>query len=337
MMGKRMPTKNGRRFMKDIKRRTALGAGLSILAAPALAQIAAGSIRMIVPYPPGGASDVIARLMSQPMTEILGQTVVVENRPGANGGIAAELVSRAAPDGTTLLMGNAGPNALNQALYGRRLNYDSIAGFTPISLVSSVPLVMGVHLGFRPQNLQEVIAFARQRPGEVNYASGGIGSAPHLTLAQLGTLSNINWVNVAFRGGQAAITAVIGGQVQVIMDTAPVVLPQIREGRIRPIAVSTLNRIAQAPEIPTIAEQGFPGFESTSWGGIMGPPGMPSAILEKLHGTIVRVMAMPEIRQAMERQGIEPRSSTPTQFAEHIASEVRRWTKVVQDADIKPE
>jgi len=187
--------------MKDIKRRTALGAGLSILAAPALAQIAAGSIRMIVPYPPGGASDVIARLMSQPMTEILGQTVVVENRPGANGGIAAELVSRAAPDGTTLLMGNAGPNALNQALYGRRLNYDSIAGVTPISLVSSVPLVMGVHLGFPPQKLQEIIAYARQKPGEVNYASGGIGSAPHLTLAQLGTLPNINWVNVAFRDG----------------------------------------------------------------------------------------------------------------------------------------
>jgi tripartite-type tricarboxylate transporter receptor subunit TctC len=323
--------------MVNTKRRGLIGLGMASLAAPALAQTAAGSIRMIVPYPPGGASDVIARLMSQPMTEILGQTVVVENRPGANGGIAAELVSRAAPDGTTLLMGNAGPNALNQALYGRRLNYDSINGFTPISLVSSVPLVMGVFLGFPPRNLQEVIAYARQRPGEVNYASGGIGSAPHLTLAQLGTLSNINWVNVAFRGGQAAITAVIGGQVQVIMDTAPVVLPQIREGRIRAIAVSTLNRITQAPEIPTIAEQGFPGFESTSWGGIMAPPGLPLAVLERLHAAIIRVMAMPEIRQAMERQGIEPRSSTPAEFTQHITSEVQRWAKVVQDADIKPE
>ena len=163
--------------MVDTKRRGLIGLGIASLAAPALAQTSAGSIRMVVPYPPGGASDVIARLMSQPMTEILSQTVVVENRPGANGGIAAELVSRAAPDGTTLLMGNAGPNALNQALYGRRLNYDSVNGFTPISLVSSVPLVMGVFLGFPPRNLPEIIAYARQRPGEVNYASGGIGTA----------------------------------------------------------------------------------------------------------------------------------------------------------------
>jgi tripartite-type tricarboxylate transporter receptor subunit TctC len=292
---------------------------------------------MIVPYPPGGASDVIARLMSQPMTEILGQTVVVENRPGANGGIAAELVSRAAPDGTTLLMGNAGPNALNQALYGRRLNYDSITSFTPISLVSSVPLVMGVYLGFAPRNLQEIIEYARQKPGEINYAVGGVGSAPHLVLAQLGTLAGINWVSVTFRGGQLSIAAVIGGQVQIIMDTAPVVLPQIREGRIRPIAVTTASRIAQAPDIPTIAEQGFPGFEATSWGGILGPPAMQPIVIEKIHDAIIKVMARVSVRQTMERQGIEPRSSTPAEFAQHIASEVQRWTKVVQDANITPD
>ena len=323
--------------MLEFKRRSLMGLGLAGLAAPALAQIGSGSIRMIVPYPPGGASDVIARLMSQPMAEILGQTVVVENRPGANGSIAAELVSRAAPDGTTLLMGNAGPNALNQALYGRKLNYDSITSFTPISLVSSVPLVMGVFLGFPPKSLQEIIEYARQKPGEVNYATGGIGSAPHLVLAQLGTLASINWVNVTFRGGQLAIAAVLGGQVQIIMDTAPVVLPQIRDGRIRPIAVTTASRIAQAPDIPTIAEQGFPGFEATSWGGILGPPAMASAVLEKLHDTVVKVMTRPDLRQTMERQGIEPRSSTPAQFAQHIASEVQRWTKVVEDASIKPE
>jgi len=323
--------------MLNFKRRGLMGLGLTALVTPSLAQIGTGSIRMIVPYPPGGASDVIARLMSQPMTEILGQTVVVENRPGANGGIAAELVSRAAPDGTTLLMGNAGPNALNQALYGRRLNYDSITSFTPISLVSSVPLVMGVYLGFAPRNLQEIIEYARQKPGEINYAVGGVGSAPHLVLAQLGTLAGINWVSVTFRGGQLSIAAVIGGQVQIIMDTAPVVLPQIREGRIRPIAVTTASRIAQAPDIPTIAEQGFPGFEATSWGGILGPPAMQPIVIEKIHDAIIKVMARVSVRQTMERQGIEPRSSTPAEFAQHIASEVQRWTKVVQDANITPD
>jgi tripartite-type tricarboxylate transporter receptor subunit TctC len=323
--------------MLDFKRRGLIGLGLTGLVTPSLAQIGTGSIRMIVPYPPGGASDVIARLMSQPMTEILGQTVVVENRPGANGGIAAELVSRAAPDGTTLLMGNAGPNAFNQALYGRRLNYDSITSFTPISLVSSVPLVMGVYLGFAPRNLQEIIEYARQKPGEVNYAAGGVGSAPHLVLAQLGTLADINWVNVTFRGGQLSIAAVMGGQVQIIMDTAPVVLPQIREGRIRPIAVTTASRIAQAPDIPSIAEQGFPGFEATSWGGILGPPAMQPALIEKIHDAIIKVMARVSVRQTMERQGIEPRSSTPAEFSQHIASELHRWTKVVQDANISPD
>jgi tripartite-type tricarboxylate transporter receptor subunit TctC len=319
-----------------MRRRGILGLAGAALARPALAQ-EVRSIRMVVPYPPGGASDVIARLLAQPLSELLNQTVVVENRPGANGGIAAELVARSAPDGTTLLMGNAGPNALNQALYGRRLNYDSVADFTPISLVSSVPMVMGLHPGFPARNLQELIAHARARPGEVNYATGGIGSAPHLTLAQLGTLAGINWVNVAFRGGQLSITAVVAGQIPVIMDTAPVVLPQVRDGRIRGIAVTSIARVPQAPELPTIAEQGFPGFEATSWGGILGPARLPAPVVARLHGAVLRAMAVPDIRAAMERQGIAPRTSTPAEFATHIAAEVARWTEVVRVADIKPE
>jgi tripartite-type tricarboxylate transporter receptor subunit TctC len=319
-----------------MRRRGILGLAGAALASPALAQ-EARSIRMVVPYPPGGASDVIARLLAQPLSEALNQTVVVENRPGANGGIAAELVARSAPDGTTLLMGNAGPNALNQALYGRRLAYDSVADFTPISLVSSVPMVMAIHPGFPARNLQELIAQARARPGEVNYATGGIGSAPHLTLAQLGTMAGINWVNVAFRGGQQSITAVVAGQIPIIMDTAPVVLPQVRDGRVRGIAVTSIARVPQAPDLPTIAEQGFPGFEATSWGGILGPARLPAPVVQRLHGAILRAMALPEIRAAMERQGIAPRTSTPAEFAAHIAAEVTRWTEVVRVADIKPE
>ena len=314
-----------------MRRRTALGLAAAALARPALAQ-KGGPIRLVVPYPPGGASDVIARLLTQPMSESLGQTVIVENRAGANGAIAAELVARAVPDGTTLLLGNAGPNALNQALLGRRLAYDSVADFTPISLVSSVPMVIGLYPGFPARTLPALIAHAKAHPGEVNYATGGIGSAPHLTLAQLGTLAGINWVNVAFRGGQLAIASVVAGQIPFMMDTAPVVLPQVREGRVRGIAVTSLQRIAAAPEIPTIAEQGFPGFEATSWGGILGPARLPPAVTARLHAAVVQAMALPAVRDAFARLGIDPRTSTPEAFAAHIAAEVARWTEVVRVA-----
>jgi tripartite-type tricarboxylate transporter receptor subunit TctC len=319
-------------------RRALLGLLAAAPTLPALAQDwPSRPIRMVVPYPPGGASDVIARLLAQPMTEALGQTVIIENRVGANGGIAAELVARSAPDGYTLLMANAGPNALNQALLGRRVPYDAVADFSPISLVSAVPLVLAVHPGLPANTLQELVAYVRARPGVVNYATGGIGSAPHLTLEQLGSLAGIRWVNVAFRGGQLAIAAVVGGQVPMIMDTAPVVLPQVRDGRLRGIAVTTAGRIPQAPDLPTIAEQGFPGFDATSWGGIMGPAKLPAPVVERLHAAVLRAMALPQVRDALIRQGIEPRTSTPAEFSEHVASEVRRWTAVVQQANIQPE
>lgn len=297
----------------------------------------ARTIRFVVPYPPGGASDVIARLLAGPLGDVLGQTVIVENRPGGNGSVACELVARSAPDGTTLLMGNAGPNALNQALYGRRLSYDVVADFTPIALVSAVPQVLASFPGLPVRDLQSLLQYARERPGEVNYATGGIGSMPHLTLAQLGTMAGVNWVNIAFRGGQASIMAVVAGQVQALMDTAPVVLPQVRDGRVRGIAVTTLTRIPQAPEIPTIAEQGFPGYEATSWGGILGPPKLPAPVLARLNDAVVRAIGTAEVKAAMERQGIRPLATTPAEFAAHIAKEVARWTEVVRAADIRPE
>ena len=321
-----------------IGRRAALG--LAALASPIVFKAGAQearTIRLVVPYPPGGASDVIARLLAGPMGEILGQTVVVENRPGANGAIAGELVVRSPPDGLTLFMGNAGPSAMNQALLGKRLPYDSVADFTPICLVSSVPMVLGIYPGHPAKTLQELIAYARARPGEVNYATGGIGSAPHLVLAQLATLSGIDWVQVAFRGGQQAIASVVAGQVPFLMDTAPVVLPQVREGRVRGVAVTSLQRVAAAPEIPTIAEQGFPGFEATSWGGILGPARMPPAVTARLNDAVVRAMGTPAVRESYARLGIDPRTSTPEEFGAHIAAELARWTEVVRVAEIKAE
>ena len=319
-----------------VPRRSLLAVSAS-LATPALAQVETRLVRFVVPYPPGGASDVIARMLAPPLGEALGQTVVIENRPGANGGIAAELVARAPPDGLTLLMGNAGPNALNQALYGSRLAYDCLTDFTPISLVSSVPQVMALYPGFPAKTLPELIDYARAHPGEVNYAVGGIGSAPHLTLSHLGNMAGINWVSVSFRGGQASITSVVAGQIPIIMDTAPVVLPQVREGRVRGIAVTSRHRIPLAPDLPTIAEQGFPGFEATRWGGVLGPAKLPPAVTERLHAAVVRAIAQPQLRAALAKQGVEPLTSTPAEFAAHIAAEVQRWTQVVRIANIQPE
>jgi tripartite-type tricarboxylate transporter receptor subunit TctC len=315
----------------------ALAAGT--LARPALAQADFPNrpIRFIVPYPPGGASDVLARLLAPAMTEILGQPLVVENRVGANGGIAAEATARATPDGYTIMMGNAGPNALNQALYGNKLPYDSVRDFTPISMVSKVPQVLAVNKDVPADDLQGLLAFARSRPGDVTYAVGGIGSAPHLTMEQIADFAGVRWTSVPFRGGQLAITAVLAGQVQAIMDTSVTMLPQVRDGRMKGIAVTSIGRVPQAPDLKTVAEQGFPGFEATSWGGVVGPPKLPEAILARLNAAVVGAMAKPEVNAAIVRQGVEPKPSTPAEFGAFIESEVKRWTAVVQKSGIRPE
>lgn len=317
---------------------------LGLLAAPALLGRPAAAqdfpnrpLRMLVPYPPGGASDVIARLLAQPMTDALGRTVIVENRVGANGSIAAEAVVRSAPDGYTLLMGNAGPNALNQALLGRRLPYDCTTDFTPVSLVSSVPMLIAAHPDAGAGTLPEFLAMARARPGEVAYAHGGTGAMPHLAMEQIGSIAGARWNAVAFRGGQAAMAAVLGAQVPMLIDTAPVIAPQVRDGKLRGVAVTTARRLPQAPDLPTVAEQGFPDFEATSWGGVLGPAGLPEPVLRRLHAAVVTAMSSPAVRDSMLRQGIEPRATTPAAFAEHIAAELQRWTEVVRRADIRPD
>lgn len=327
-----------------ITRRGALATAAAIAAAQALPRPAAAQdgfpsrpLRMIIPYPPGGASDVIARLLGPPMGEALGQPVVIENRPGGNGSIACELVARAPADGYTLLMGNAGPNALNAALYGTRLSYDVIRDFTPVSLVSKVPMVIAANPQVAVTNLQEVIALGRQRQGELSYAHGGTGAAPHLTMEQLAEMNGFRWTAVPFRGGQLALTAVLANQIPIVADTAPVVLPHVREGRLRGIAVTTAERVPQAPDLPTIAEQGFPGFEATSWGGVLGPANLPGAVLQRLHAAVVRGMTSASVQEALARQGVQVRTSSPEEFLTHIRTEVARWTEVVQKAGIKPD
>ncbi len=320
-------------------RRLALSLGAT-LALPGLARaqdFPNRPIRMIIPYPPGGASDVIARLLAPQMGEALGQPVVVENRPGGNGRIACELVARSPADGYTLLMGNAGPNALNAALYGSTLSYNVITDFTPISLVSQVPMIIAANPEFQPRGLQAVIAEARRRNGELSYGHGGTGAAPHLTMEQIAGISNIKWTAVPFRGGQLALTATLANQIPLVADTAPVVAPHVREGRLVGVAVTTAQRIPQLPDLPTIAEQGFPGFEAVSWGGVLAPPALPAPVLQRLHAAVVKGMTTPSVKEALDRQGVQIRTSSPDEFLAYIKAEVARWTDVVQKGGIKPD
>lgn len=308
------------------------------LARPALAQAEwpTRPIRIVIPYPPGGASDIIARLLAPHMTELLGQVWVVENRPGANGFIAAEQVARSAPDGYTLLMGNAGPNGTGPALYGSRTPYDAIRDFSAIMAVSVVPLVMGMHPAVPVRSFPEFIAHARELRGRLNYGTAGVGSAGHMGMELLKSLTGIEMVHVPYRGSSPLTSDLIAGTVPLSCDTAPVLLPHAQAGRVRAIAVTAAQRIPEAPELAAVSET-VPGFETVSWGGIMGPAGLPPAIIARLNTALNTAMARPQVSEALARQGIQPQRGTPEAFASYVAAEVRKWTGVVQQMGLRPE
>ncbi|MBR0646969.1 Bug family tripartite tricarboxylate transporter substrate binding protein [Plastoroseomonas hellenica] len=326
--------------MRFARRRTLFAlAGLTpALATPALAQAdwPTRPIRMVIPYPPGGASDIIARLLAPHMTELLGQVWVVENRPGANGFIAAEHVARSAPDGYTLLMGNAGPNGTGPALYGSRTPYDAIRDFSAIMAVSVVPLVMAVHPAVPVRSFPEFIAHAREIRGRLSYGTAGVGSAGHMGIELLKSLTDIEMTHVPYRGSSPLTSDLIAGTVPLSCDTAPVLLPHAQAGRVRTIAVTAAQRIPEAPELATVSET-VPGFETVSWGGVMGPAGLPPPIVARLNTALNTAMARPQVGEALQRQGIQPQRGTPEAFATYVAAEVRKWTGVVQQMGLRPE
>lgn len=326
--------------MPRVHRRSLLAlAGLApSLARPALAQAdwPTRPIRIVIPYPPGGASDIIARLLAPHMTELLGQVWVVENRPGANGFIAAEQVARSAPDGYTLLMGNAGPNGTGPALYGSRTPYDAIRDFSAIMAVSVVPLVMGVHPAVPVRSFPEFIAHARELRGRLNYGTAGVGSAGHMGMELLKSLTGIEMTHVPYRGSSPLTSDLIAGTVPLSCDTAPVLLPHAQAGRVRAIAVTTAQRIPEAAELAAVSET-VPGFETVSWGGVMGPAGLPPPIIARLNTALNTAMGRPQVSEALARQGIQPQRGTPEAFATYVAAEVRKWTGVVQQMGLRPE
>ncbi|MEN0074733.1 MAG: tripartite tricarboxylate transporter substrate binding protein [Paracraurococcus sp.] len=315
-----------------------LGGAALALPMPALAQAdwPQRPIRMVIPYPPGGASDIIARLLAPHLTEALGQTLVVENRPGANGFIAAELVARSAPDGYTLLMGNAGPNGMGPALYGSRTPFDALHDFAPVMAVSIVPQIMAVHPAVPVRDMPGFLAYAREQDGRMSYGSAGVGSAGHMAMELLKSLTGIQVTHVPYRGSSPSTADLIAGVIPVNFDTVPVLLPHVRAGRVRGIAVSSLQRVPEAPELAAIAET-VPGFETVSWGGVLAPAGTPQPVIARLNAALQVAMARPDVGGALARQGIQPQAGTPEAFGLYVAAEIAKWTGVVRQMGLTPD
>lgn len=283
-------------------------------------------IRFVVPYPPGGASDVTARIIGQKLNEMWGQPVLVENRPGANGNIAAEYVSRAPADGYTILMGNVGPNAISASLY--KLSYDVVKSFSPISQTTTVPIVLVVNPALPVKDVKDVIAYAKNH--QLTFASAGNGSSNHLTGELFKSMAGIDIMHVPYKGDSPAMNDVMGGQVSMMFATVVAALPHIKSGKVRAVGLATAKPTSALPEVAPIARSGVPGFDSSSWGGILAPAGTPKDVVSKLHDGVVKVLKMQDVQQRLDALGAEIIASTPEQFGAYIKAETDKWAGVVK-------
>lgn len=312
---------------------------LRIQAAALLLTFAAGAahaaypdkpIRLVVGFPPGQATDVIARAAAKKLQDVLGQPVIVDNKPGAAGIIGSETVAKAAPDGYTLLVSSSGPMAINPSLYSK-LTYHPVRDFEPVTLLSIVPLFLAVNPAFPAQSAADLVKMAKAQPGKINYGSGGSGITSHLTMELLKHEQGINLTHVPYKGSPAAITDLIGGQVQVMFDTGPALLPHMRNGKLRILAVASKNRNPAAPDVPTMAEAGLGAFEAPAWIGLSAPKGTPREIIQALHKALdTSWREAPEVRQQMTALGAEATSMTPEQFTRYIQSEMEKWGLAVK-------
>jgi len=292
-------------------------------------------IRIIVPQSPGASTDITARLVAQGLNEAFRQPVIVDNRPGSSGIAGTELVARAAPDGYTLMV-VASSFAINPAL-GRKMPFDSIRDFTTITQLSKFPNMLAAHPSAPVKTLQDVIALAKAKPGQLNYASAGVATGTHMTVELLKFMTGIDLLHVPYKGGGPAMTAAMGGQTQLVVGTSVGLLPRVRAGRLRAIAITSAQRSAAAPEIPTFAESGVPGYEHEPWNGMFGPAGMPKPVLARVNAEVVRVLQSPDVKKIFERDGADVVGSTPEQFGIVLKAEIAEWTKVAKAAGIKAE
>ncbi len=321
--------------------RTLTAAALAFAAGLCDAQSAPGSfpekpVRFVVGFTPGGPSDILARALGQKLGELWGQQVVIENRPGAGGNIAAEIVAKSTPDGYTWLLGNNSILATNQSLY-RKLGYDPVKDFAPVSLVAIQPNILVVNPQVAAHSVKELIALARSKPGQLNYASSGSGAAAHLAGELFKTMAGVDMVHVPYKGAQPALTDVIAGQAQLMFATSASVIPFLKAGRLRALAVTTAQRSATVPELPTVAEAGLPGFEAITWHGVVVPAATPGALVERINSDIVRALNAPELRERLAALGAEVVAGSPREFADYIAREIPKWAKVVKDSGARAE
>ena len=293
-------------------------------------------IRLVVPFPPGGSTDIVARIVAQKLSDRLGQQVVVENRGGAGGTIGAEAVAKAAPDGYTLVLGTTSTHAVAPNVYAR-IGYDPVKDFAPISLVAVTPYLLVVNPGVNVKSLPEFVGYVKARPGKLNYASAGTGSTTHLAMEMLKGAAGLYIVHIPYNGNGPAGTAVIAGQVEILFGSLPAVLPHAKSGRIRPIAVGTPKRSPSLPEGPTVAESGFPGFDASLWLAVMAPAGTPAPVVDRLHKEIVAAIASPDTADALSKAGAEPITCTPAELAAMVKDGVAKYGKVVKQAGVKPE
>jgi tripartite-type tricarboxylate transporter receptor subunit TctC len=310
---------------------------LALAASPVAAQeLPSRPIRMVVAFPAGGPADFVARVLADKLKALLGQAVIVENRAGANGAIGAEYVARAEPDGTTLFFTTVGAVAVTPHLMAK-VAYDPIRDFAPITLVVRNTTILVVKPDLPVASARELAAHAAQNPGAIAIASTGSGSMPHLALELYQAAADVQFLHVPYRGAAAALSDLLGGQVQGMFADAPVLLPQIQGGKIRPLAAASAARNVALPDVPTLAEQGFPDTSADNWYGLLAPARTPAAVVGKLHDAVVTALAAPDLREKLIRSGAIPASTSVAEFAQLMREELQRWGRVVREKNIKGE
>ena len=325
---------NNFKYLASIAVLGAIGSGAAL--AQTAATFPAKPVRFIAPFPPGGSTDLLARLVAIKLTEALGQQVTVETRGGAGGTIGVELAARAAPDGYTIVMGHVGTFGFNPTLYPK-LPYDAIRDFAPITVLATVPNGMAVHPSLPVKTARDFVALAKAKPGELLYASGGSGSASHLAGEYFKLLTKIDMVHVPYKGTGPAMISMISGQTTMTITGMVALMPHVKSNRLKLLGVATMKRLSIMPDIPTINESGVPGYDANQWYGVLTQAAVPRDIIAKLHADIVKVLARPDIKERLAADGAEAVANTPEQFAAHIKAEIARWAPVVKASGAKPD
>ncbi len=293
-------------------------------------------IRFIVPYVPGGAADIVGRAVAQRFSERFGVPVIVDNRAGAGGNLGTELAAKSTPDGHTILMGNVGPLSISVSLY-KKLPYNPLTDLAPVSLMVIYPNVLVVHPGVAAKSVSELVTLAKARPKQLAFASAGTGSSTHLAAELLKSMAGIDMVHIPYKGGGQAVVDVMAGQVQLYFSSMLGALPHVKSGKLRALGVTSAKRSRATPDLPTIAESGFPGYEAVNWLGLLAPARTPAAIIARLNGEIVKIFSQPDVEERLAAQGGEAQTNTPAQFAEHIQSEIRKWSRVIKVSGMQSE